>query len=158
MRTPEGMEEAEWWWIRIRHPWTQRFFLHWPEAEAASYQNIRIYDRQGIDWARMVWKVCHACRRGVISKVSLSPDVQRQGIGTLLIDRALLDGPAYRWTTSPQSPDGKAFFQAMATRTGAEFAAGVRTCEHINGVRAGRTQPVLDRHLQRAAPKVSHWP
>jgi hypothetical protein len=152
------MTEDEWWWLRVRHPRSRRFFLHWPEATPASHQNIRVYSRDGIDWARLVWKVCHACKRGVISKISLTPDVQRQGLGSLLIDRALMDGPAYRWTTSPQSPDGQAFFAAAATRTGAEFTAGAKTCEHINGARAGRTRPVLDRHLQRAAPKVVGWP
>jgi hypothetical protein len=152
------MPEAEWRWLRLRHPRAQRFFIHWPDATPASHQNIRVYDRQGLDWARLVWKVCHSCQSGVISKISLSPDVQRQGLGALLISRALLDGPAYHWTTSPQSPDGKAFFEAMSDRTGAAFASGASTCEHICGVRAGRTKPVLDRHLQRAASKVARWP
>ena len=61
----------------------------------ASHQNIRVYDRERHDWAWMVGKVCHTCRRGAISKVSLSPDVQRQELGALLIGRALLDGPNY---------------------------------------------------------------
>ncbi|MFJ9154280.1 hypothetical protein ACIRP7_40995 [Streptomyces sp. NPDC102270] len=88
------MTEDQWWWLRIRHPRTRCFFLHWPEATPASHQNIRVYSRDGIDWARLVRKVCHACKRGVISKISLTPDVQRQGLGSLLIDRALMDGPA----------------------------------------------------------------
>ncbi|MBZ6102660.1 hypothetical protein ACH4NO_17805 [Streptomyces olivaceus] len=152
------MDDAEWQWIRIRHPWTHRFFIHWPDATPASHQNIRVYDRQGLDYARLVWKVCHTCRRGVISKISLSPEVQRQGLGAILIDRALRDGPTYDWTTSPQSPEGKTFFAVMAVRTGASFTGGAKTCEHINGVRAGRTHPVLDRHLQRTAPRVPSWP
>lgn len=158
MRTPEGMGETEWRWLRTRHPRTGRFFIHWPAAAPAGHQNIRVYDREGHDWARLVWKVCHSCRRGVISKISLTPDVQRQGLGALLINRALLDGPDYLWTTSPQSPEGKAFFAAMADRTGAEFTAGAKTCQHIRGVRAGRTQPTLDRRLQRTAPRVPRWP
>jgi GNAT superfamily N-acetyltransferase len=91
---------------------------------ACGFQDIRVYGRDGISDARLVWKVCHQCERGVISKISLSPEVQRQGLGTRLVDRALLDGPGYRWTTSSQSPDGRAFFRAMTARTGAEFAAG----------------------------------
>ncbi|MFE1850604.1 hypothetical protein ACFYYI_34590 [Streptomyces sp. NPDC002387] len=151
MRNPQGMDGREWWWVRTRHPRTQRFFLHHPEAHPGGYQNIRVYDREGLDWARLVWKVCHDCQRGVISKISLTPDVQRKGLGTLLIERALMDGHDYRWTTSSQSPDGQAFFTAMATRTGAEFTARARTCSHIRDLRHGWSKPVLDRHLWKAA-------
>ncbi|MFE9701400.1 hypothetical protein [Streptomyces sp. NPDC006270] len=107
------------------------------------------YGRDGISDARLVWKVCRPCERGVISKISLSSEVQRQGLGTRLVDRALLDGPGYRWTTSSQPPEGRAFFRAMTARTGAEFAAGARTCEHIRESRPGRGKPVLDRRLHR---------
>ncbi|MFD7705733.1 GNAT family N-acetyltransferase [Streptomyces sp. NPDC059786] len=151
------MSETEWRWLRLRHPRTHRFFIHWPNDTPAGHQNIRVYDREGIDWARLVWKVCHECQRGVISKISLTPSVQRQGLGTLLIERALLDGPDYQWTTSPQSPDGKSFFEAMAIRTGARFTAGAKTCEHISDARTSRTAPVLDRRLQRAASVLPSW-
>lgn len=155
---PEGMEDAEWRWIRIRHPRTHRFFLHYPEAGPASHQEIKVYDREGIDSARLVWKVCHECQRGVVAKISLSPEVQRRGLGTLLIDRALLDGADYRWTTSGQSADGAAFFAAARARTGAAFTALARTCDHIRDVRPGQSKPALDRHLQRTAPPVARWP
>ncbi|MEU6497568.1 hypothetical protein ABZ890_45685 [Streptomyces sp. NPDC046984] len=145
------MDGHEWWWVRTRHPRTQRFFLHYPEAHPGGHQNIRVYDREGLDWARLVWKVCHECRRGVISKISLTPDVQRQGLGTLLIERALMDGGDYRWTTSSQSTAGQAFFAAMSARTGAEFTAMVRTCSHIRSARYSPSKPVLDRRLRRAA-------
>lgn len=154
MRTPQGLNDDEWGWLRVRHPMTCWFFLHYPAAVPAGHQNIRAYDRAGLDWARLVWKVCHECRRGVIAKISLTPDVQRRGLGRLLIERALLDGPDYRWTTSAQSPDGKAFFQAMSARTGAEFKELARTCQHISQVRAGHSKATLDRHLQRAARRV----
>ncbi|MGW4788576.1 hypothetical protein [Streptomyces sp. NPDC004230] len=151
MRTPEGMDSDEWRWFRFRHPRTQRFFLHYPEALPAGHQNIRVYDRDGLDWARLVWKVCHECQRGVISKISLTSDVQRKGLGTLLIERALLDGTDYRWTTSAQSTAGQAFFVAMTARTGAEFIALARTCSHLRDTRYGRSKPVLDEQLRKAA-------
>lgn len=133
----------------LRRPRTERFFLLYAAMRPAGFQDIRVYGRDGISDARLVWKVCHECSRGVIAKISLSPEVQRQGLGTLLVDRALLDGPGFRWTTSSQSPDGRAFFRAMSARTGAEFTAGDRTCEHILESRPGRRKPILDRRLHR---------
>lgn len=150
MRTPDGLDEFRWRWMLLRRPRTEWFFLLHAAMGPAGFQDIRVYGRDGISDARLVWKVCHQCERGVISKISLSPEVQRQGLGTRLVGRALLDGPGYRWTTSSQSPDGRAFFRAMAARTGAEFAAGARTCEHIQESRPGRHKPVLDRRLHRA--------
>lgn len=149
MRTPDGVDEFRWRWMLLRRPRTEWFFLRHPATRPTGFQDLRVYGRDGISDARLVWKVCHPCERGVISKISLSPEVQRQGLGTRLVDRALLDGPGYRWTTSSQSPEGRAFFRAMTPRTGAEFAAGARTCEHIRESRPGRGKPVLDRHLHR---------
>lgn len=158
MRSPDGMDDVDWRWLRIRHPRTRRFFLHYPESGPASHQEIKVYDRKGIDDARLVWKVCHLCRRGVISKISLSPEVQRRGLGTLLTDRALLDGAHYRWTTSSQSPDGSAFFASVRTRTGAAFTPLARTCAHLRNVQGGQSKPILDRRLHRIAPPVACWP
>lgn len=133
----------------LRRPRTKWFFLLHVGTRPAGLQDLRVYSRDGISDARLVWKVCQQCERGVISKISLSPEVQRQGLGTRLIDRALLDGPGYRWTTSSQSPEGRAFFRAMTARTGAEFMAGARTCEHIRESRPSRHRPILDRRLHR---------
>lgn len=150
VRTPDGLDGFRWRWMLLRRPRTEWFFLLHAATGPAGFQDVRVCGRDGISDARLVWKVCHQCERGVISKISLSPEVQRQGLGTCLVDRALLDGPGYRWTTSSQSPDGRAFFRAMTARTGAEFAAGARTCEHILESRPGRHRPVLDRRLHRA--------
>ncbi|WUH90407.1 GNAT family N-acetyltransferase [Streptomyces sp. NBC_00433] len=155
MRTPEGLDEWRWRWMLLRRPRTERFFLLYRAAQPAGFRNIRVYGRDAISDARLVWKVCHECRRGVISKISLSPEVQRQGLGTLLIDRALLDGPGYRWTTSSQSPHGREFFRAMSARTGAAFTAGARTCEHMLESRPGRHKPVLDRRLHAYAAALA---
>lgn len=151
MRTPDGLDEWRWRWMLVRHSRTERFFLLHATTRPAGFQDIRVYGRDGISDARLVWKVCHECKRGVISKISLSPEVQRQGLGTLLIDRALMEGPGYRWTTSSQSPDGRAFFRALSARTGAQFNSGARTCEHILESRAGRHKPILDRRLHAYA-------
>lgn len=151
VRTPDGLDELRWRWMLLRRPRTDRFFLLHAATRPAGFQDVRVYGRDGISEARLVWKVCHECNRGVISKISLSPEVQRQGLGTLLINRALLDGPGYRWTTSSQSPDGRAFFQTMSARTGAEFTAGARTCEHILESQPGHHKPILDRLLHSYA-------
>jgi hypothetical protein len=92
VRTPDGLDEWRWRWMLLRRPRTERFLLLHPATQPAGFQNIRVYGRDGISDARLMWKLRHECRRGVISKISLSPEMQRQGLGTLLIDRALLDG------------------------------------------------------------------
>jgi hypothetical protein len=78
VRTPDGLDEWRWRWVLFRHPRTERFFLLYRAAQPAGFQNIRVYGRDAISDARLVWKVCHECRRGVISKISLSPEVQRK--------------------------------------------------------------------------------
>jgi hypothetical protein len=125
-------------------------FVSYAEAWPAGFRELYMYDQTGFDRGRLVWRVCHACRRAVICKISLDVGVHRQGYGRRLILRALRDGPDYSWATSGQSPDGSRFFAAMSAETGAAFAGGARTCEHIrsNGpaTTAGPT-PALDRSV-----------
>ncbi|MFJ3955880.1 hypothetical protein ACIPXV_38600, partial [Streptomyces libani] len=120
MRTPDGLDEWRWRWMLLRHPRTERFFLLHAATRPAGFQDIRVYGRDGISDARLVWKVCHECKRGVISKISLSPEVQRQGLGTLLIDRALMEGPGCdvpgwcRWLGVSDGMSGRGVFAVWA--------------------------------------------
>src|SRR5688572_6616284 len=72
MRTPDGLDEFRWRWMLLRRPRTEWFFLLHAATGPAGFQDIRVYCRDGISDARLVWKVCHQCERGVISKISLS--------------------------------------------------------------------------------------
>jgi len=143
------MTKWRWRWIQIRHPWTECFFLHHAATAPAGHQNIYVWSKAGYDNARLVWKVCHECRHGLIAKISIGPDWHRQGLGALLIHRALQDGPDYRWTTSSQSPDGKQFFAAMSARTGAAFTPLAGICAHIRDAQSGHPKASLDRMLQK---------
>jgi GNAT superfamily N-acetyltransferase len=125
-------------------------FIYYAEAWSAGFRELFMYDEEGLDRGRLVWRVCDACQRAVIAKISLDVDVHRQGYGRRLILRALRDCPGYSWTTSGQSPDGTRFFAAMSAETGAAFTGGAQTCEHIKShgppTAVGR-RPVLDRSV-----------
>ena len=148
--TPGRLADWRWrlWMWRTRSEPMR--FVYYAEAWPAGFRELYMYDRAGLDRGRLVWKVCNACQRAVIAKISLDVDVHRQGYGRRLILRALRDGPDYLWTTSGQSPAGARFFAAMSAETGAAFTGGAQTCEHIkNHGRAMATvlRPVLDRSV-----------
>ena len=146
--TPDRLAPWRWrlWLWRTRS--SPMRFVYYPEAFLAGFRNLYMYDQTGLDRGRLVWRVCDSCQRAAICKISLDPDVHRQGHGRRLILRALRDGPDYSWTTSGQSVDGSRFFAAMSAETGAAFSDGVRTCEHITSsgpLTTSQPRPALDR-------------
>lgn len=148
--TPEQLAPWRWrLWLRKTRSERMRF-VYYAEAWTAGFRELFMYDETGLDRGRLVWRVCDACQRAVICKISLDVDVHRQGYGRRLILRALRDGPDYSWTTSGQSPDGVRFFAAMSAETGAAFTGGARTCEHIRSHGPAITvepRPGLDRSV-----------
>lgn len=150
---PEGLTRFRWWWLRTRYRQVQRIFLHYPATSPAGHQVIRACTRYGYDHAVLTWKVCHDCRRGLICKISLTPDWQRRGLGAQLILRAMQDGPDYRWTTTGQSPDGEQFFKAMSSRTGGAFTRESRSCDHMRDGTRGLPTPRVDGVLQQQEPR-----
>jgi GNAT superfamily N-acetyltransferase len=129
---PEGVSELRWLWIRARHPNEDRFFLYYPNSGLADHRVLRVCDRNGLDHASLVWNICHECRRGVIAKISMIPEWQRQGLGRRLVRWALHQESGYDWVTSSQSPDGQQFFPALARETGAALTNRGKACGHIN--------------------------
>ena len=129
---PESVGEFRWWWIKVTNPGEGRLFLYYPNSGLADHQVLRVCDRDGLDHAILVWSVCHECRRGVIAKISMILEWQRQGLGRRLVRWALRGGPGYEWVTSSQSPEGQQFFPAMARETGSALTNKGRACAHID--------------------------
>ncbi|MER5302260.1 hypothetical protein ABT039_22755 [Streptomyces lasiicapitis] len=128
---PEGLSDRAWAWMKMRHPRSEQFWLYYPSAADGGFQELKVCDRAGYDPAVLIWHTCHACRRGLIAKISIAVEWQRQGIGRRLIRRAMRGAEDYRWTTSAQSELAQQFFPVMARETGASFAARAGSCQHI---------------------------
>ncbi|MFF4160583.1 GNAT family N-acetyltransferase [Streptomyces sp. NPDC001678] len=141
---PEGLSEFQWWWIRTRHPRTDRFFLYYLDGGDGEHQVINVCRRLGHASATLIWKTCHTCRRGVISKISMADDWQRQGLGRRLVLRAMRGAENYHWTTSGQSPMAQKFFPALSRETGAAFTPLSPVCEHIRAATRRFPKPRLD--------------
>jgi hypothetical protein len=138
---------------RFRTPGAELRSIYYRPEAPAQHRNIRVVDRNGVGVARLVWKVCTPCRRGLICSISIMPDFQRQGLGRRLITRALHDGPQYRWATTGQSPQAKQFFPVIAAETGVALPEYGGCCSHMKepGPVATpsprRRRPLLDRHM-----------
>ncbi|MGA4843756.1 GNAT family N-acetyltransferase [Streptomyces sp. G45] len=79
------------------------------------------------------FRVCHRCRTGRILQIWVSEDHQRRGLGGHVLRYALEWGPGYRWSTTLQSRQGRAFFRAVAGRTGVALRSGRPACPHLRG-------------------------
>lgn len=144
---PERVGEFRWWWIKLRNPREERFFLYYPNSGVADARVLRVCDRNGLDHAVLIWSICHECRCGLIAKISMIPEWQRQGLGRRLVRWALREGPGYDWVTSSQSPDGQRFFPALARETGAALTNKGKTCAHIDVANRAFPRPRLVRNV-----------
>lgn len=152
---PAQMSAVRWLFARLLTPGAPVRFVYHPPAEPVGLRVIYMYDRQGYDIGTLVWRVCSSCRWGVIAKISISPEYQRQGLGRRLINRALRDGPGYGWVTSGQSPDAKKFFPALTGETGVTFTERGSVCQHASPRGPGSSaaherrppRPVADRSI-----------
>ncbi|MEU3918971.1 GNAT family N-acetyltransferase [Streptomyces sp. NPDC029004] len=126
------MGEFKWSWVKARYPRTDKFFLYYPNGRSADAQVIDVCGRDGNAHATLIWNVCHSCRHGLIAKISIIPEWQRQGLGRRLLMRALYDGPGYNWATTSQSPEGQPFFPAMARESRAALTNNGQVCDHID--------------------------
>ncbi|MGW3147269.1 hypothetical protein ACWDG1_21825 [Streptomyces sp. NPDC001177] len=144
---PESVSEFRWWWIKLSNPEDERFFLYYPNSGSADHRVLRVCDRDGLDHAILIWNICHECRCGVIAKISMIPEWQRQGLGRRLVRWALREGPGYEWVTSSQSPEGRRFFPVLARETGAALINRGKVCVHIDAADRSYPKPRLVRDI-----------
>lgn len=146
--TAEGISPFRWWLIRSLTRSEEFRFLYHPATWPAGHERVYAYDREGLQVASFIWRVCRACRQGVICKISISGEVQRRGLGRRFIRRACGGHADYVWGTSGQSPDGARFFRVMSAETGHQFTQGVASCEHLRSSRPLESAGALSR---------AHW-
>jgi GNAT superfamily N-acetyltransferase len=108
---------------------------------------LRVCERDGVEHAVLIWNICHVCRCGVIAKISMIPEWQRQGLGRRLVQWALRGGPGYEWVTSSQSPEGQQFFPALARETGTALTNRGEACAHIDIANRSFPRPQLVRSI-----------
>ncbi len=96
-------------------------------------QEIQACAPDGFDFARLVWQACEVCRLGLIVKIRVTGPWQRHGYGSRMVRFALQGRDGYRWTTTPQSEDARAFFPALTEATGMAFLG-----KHIRANACGR--------------------
>ncbi|MEU7062002.1 GNAT family N-acetyltransferase [Streptomyces sp. NPDC046197] len=151
---PEHLSPLRWRWMMLTTRHRAVRFVYWPAQYPAGHRDLRVFDRDGYDVGRLVWRVCDACRSGSINKISIDPDHQRRGLGRRMILRALADGPDYAWQTTHQSPMARQFFPAVEQETGIALGEYAGVCAHISASpppRASRPQrplrPVLERRV-----------
>jgi hypothetical protein len=115
-------------------------WMYWPPATEGAWQQIRVLDPTGYDFARLTWKICRHCRHGHVAKIRVTDGWQRKGYAHRMVMRAMRGCDSYIWTTSPQSDLGQEFFPAMSRVTGAAFTPAGQ-CEHMRAVRGGGYGP-----------------
>ncbi len=116
-------------------PWLVVRFQHCRPEQPAGHRRIIMLERGRLDVGMLDYQICHQCRVGCINKLSITDDWQRRGLGSRALRHALVRGRGYDWVTSGQSPEGKAFFAAMARKTGVVFRECGGSCSHIHAAR-----------------------
>ncbi|MFD9033274.1 hypothetical protein ACFVZW_19295 [Streptomyces sp. NPDC059567] len=106
-------------------------WCHLPPTIPAGMQEIQACAPDGYDFARLVWQSCAVCRLGLIVKIRVTGPWQRHGYGSRMVRFALRGCDGYRWTTTPQSEDARAFFPVLTEATGVAFPRDTELCEHM---------------------------
>ncbi|MEV8057149.1 hypothetical protein AB0P37_11620 [Streptomyces antimycoticus] len=123
---------------------------HLPPNAPAGMQEIQACAPDGYDFARLVWQACEVCRLGLIVKIRVTGPWQRHGYGSRMVGFALRGRDDYRWTTTPQSEDARAFFPVITESTGVAFPRQAHLCEHMRAREPRRSRP-----RQRLGPPPS---
>ncbi|MFJ4791078.1 GNAT family N-acetyltransferase [Streptomyces sp. NPDC088794] len=82
---------------------------------------------------RLRFRACPACRTGRILDIWVCDAWQHQGLGRELVHSLLAYHPGYRWNTTLQTRDGRAFFLAMVQETTIALPHGGPLCCHLTG-------------------------
>jgi hypothetical protein len=117
------------------------------DLAATAPTEIVLFDGDNRLVGRLRFRVCAACRTGRVLDVWTVDGRRRQGLGRHLTRTLLAPHPGYRWSTTLQTREGRAFFQAMADETGVPLPHGGPLCSHLMGA---------FRRWWRSLPE--HWP
>jgi len=157
MPTPHGLDTEQWDQVLLQQPDAEEFWIYKPAPgrAPAAFQRLFVVDREGRDFARLEWKVCAACRCGLLCKVRVNASHVRRGYASRMVVRALAGGEGCAWATTKQSDDGRGFWPAISAVTGVALPVGEGQCEHM-----ARSLEPGERGLGRveAAPQLRAEP
>lgn len=102
-----------------------------PAAAAAA--EVALLDRGDRPIGRLRFRVCASCRTGRVLDIWTDDGWQHQGLGRQLAHSLLACHPDHRWSTTPQTREGRAFFEKMAEETGVPLPRGGPLCLHLMG-------------------------
>ncbi|MEV6960313.1 GNAT family N-acetyltransferase [Streptomyces sp. NPDC051207] len=103
-----------------------------PAATAAT--EIVLFDRDDRLVGRLRFRVCPSCRTGRILDIWVGDGRRRQGLGHRLARTLLARHPGHRWSTTPQTREGRAFFRGVTEETGVPLPHDGPLCPHLMGV------------------------
>ncbi|MFJ9453849.1 hypothetical protein ACIRST_02110 [Kitasatospora sp. NPDC101447] len=101
----------------------QERWLYLPSISDSGWQQIRVVDATGYDFARLTWKICQQCELGLVAKIRVTDGWQRRGYATRMLVRAMRGCESYSRTTS------------------AAFTANARQCQHMRAAPGGGHGP-----------------
>ncbi|MGW3413124.1 GNAT family N-acetyltransferase [Streptomyces sp. NPDC000888] len=110
---------------------------------------IVLVDRDDHLIGRLRFRACQTCRAGRILDIWVCDSWRHQGLGRELVRSLLTHRPGYRWTTTLQTRDGRAFFLAMAQESTVILPHGSPLCCHLMGSIRRTRQGLLDRWSPR---------
>ncbi|OMI35452.1 GNAT family N-acetyltransferase [Streptomyces sparsogenes] len=127
-------------------------------ADARTTAEIVLLDRRKTVIGRLRFRVCRACRTGRILEIWVLDTWQRQGLGRDLIHSLLVHLPGLRWSTTPQTRLGRAFFIAMAEETSVPFPPLGPLCTHLEGRFTRVWRGVMSRWRPASADSETRLP
>ncbi|MGW2385565.1 GNAT family N-acetyltransferase [Streptomyces sp. NPDC001658] len=114
-------------------------------SSARTSTEIVLLDPEDHLIGQLRFRACPECRTGQILDIRVCDAWQRQGLGRELVHSLLAHRLGYRWSTTLQTRDGRAFFLAMTEETAVALPHGGPLCGHLMG-RIRRTwRGFLDR-------------
>lgn len=92
-----------------------------------------LVDSRHAEIGRLRFRMCDACRTGLILDVWILDGWQRQGLGRELVHTLVAYHSGVRWSTTRQTLHGRPFFSAMTEETLVPFPRCGALCAHLEG-------------------------
>lgn len=116
---------------------------------AGNPTEIVLLDRDDHLVGRLRFRACQTCRTGRILDIWVRDSWQHQGLGRELVRSLLTHRAGFRWNTTSQTRDGRAFFLAMTHETTVALPHGGPLCTHLMGSIRRTWQGLLDHWSSR---------
>jgi GNAT superfamily N-acetyltransferase len=105
----------------------------WSRLDQPGPYEIVLRDHRRMIIGRLRFRACTACRTGRILDIWVHETHQRRGLGRELVHVLLARFRGFRWSTTPQSRQGRSFFPAMTRETAVPLPCLAPLCPHLRG-------------------------